>query len=483
MNMSRRGYIYIQRISILLAILLISIPASLKAQESSNQAITTTAEPESELYGVPQEFSEDLKERTFTYFWEVVDSTTWQSDDRYPSRTFTSIAATGFALPAYIIGIENEYVSRDEGTERVLNVLEWLWNAPTGDAAEGTAGYRGFYYHFLNYESGTRYRDVELSTIDTALLMAGVLTAQSYFDEDDPEEQQIRAFADSLYQRVEWDWAMNGNSTMSMGWRPERGFIEAQWTGYNEAMILLLLALGSPEHAIPDNSWNVWTSTYDWEDFYGYEHVNFGPLFGHQYSQMFVDFRGIQDEYMKEKGIDYFENSRRATLSNRAYCIANPGNFEGYGENIWGLTASDGPANETRTIGTKSVRFRTYHARGAAKGYIEDDGTIVPTAAGGSIPFAPEETLQALYTMKQKYGDQLYSDYGFRDAFNLTYQEGGWFNPDYIGIDQGPIIIQLENLESELIWDVLKENQYIQKGLEKAGFTGGWLEETDESLN
>ncbi len=144
------------------------------------------------------------------------------------------------------------------------------------------------------------------------------------------------------------------------------------------------------------------------------------------------------------------------------------------------MTASDGTANETREIGSQSIRFRTYHARGAAEGYIEDDGTIVPTAAGGSIPFAPEKTLKALYTMKQKYGDQLYSEYGFRDAFNLTYKEGGWFNPDYIGIDQGPIIIQLENLQTELIWNVLKENKYIKKGLEKAGFTGGWLEETDE---
>ncbi|WP_234571434.1 glucoamylase family protein [Rhodohalobacter sp. 614A] len=431
------------------------------------------------FHGVPVSFLEDLKERTFTYFWEVVDTSTWQSDDRYPTRNFASIAATGFALPTYIIGIENGYITREEGTERVLNVLEWLWNAPVGDDEKGVAGYKGFYYHFLNYGSGTRFKDVELSTIDTGLLMAGILTAQSYFDGDNSEETKIRELADSLYRRVEWDWAMNNNPTMSMGWRPERGFIEAQWKGYNEAMILLILALGSPEHPIPDNSWDVWTSTYDWEDFYGFEHVNFGPLFGHQYSQMFVDFRGIQDDYMREKGIDYFENSRRATLANRAYCIDNPNNFEGYGENIWGLTASDGPANETREIGSKSVRFRTYHARGAAAGYIQDDGTIVPTAAGGSIPFAPEETLAALYTMKERFGDQLYTGYGFIDAFNLTYQEDGWFNEDYIGIDQGPIIIQLENLQTGLIWSILRENEYIQKGLEKAGFTGGWLDETD----
>ena len=430
------------------------------------------------LHGIPVQFTEDLKERTFTYFWEIVDSTTWQTDDRYPTKSFTSIAATGFALPAYIIGIENEYITREKGAERVLNVLDWLWNSPQGDNHEGVAGYRGFYYHFLNYDTGTRYRQVELSTIDTALLMAGVLTSQSYFDDDNRVESRIRKIADSLYSRVEWDWAMDGNSTMSMGWHPETGFIKAQWEGYDESMILLILALGAPEHYIPKGSWDVWTSTNNWANFYGYEHVNFGPLFGHQYSHMFIDFRDIRDGYMRDKGSDYFENSRLATLANRAYCIDNPGKFKGYSENIWGLSASDGPANETRVIDNRTVQFRTYHARGAANGYTEDDGTITPTAAGGSIPFAPEETLKALYTMKEKFGDQLYTKYGFLDSFNMTYSEEFWFNTDYIGIDQGPILIQLENYESGLIWGILRENKYIRKGLEKAGFTGGWLEKS-----
>lgn len=435
--------------------------------------------PDSMYYGVPSDFVEDLKERTFNYFWEVVDTKTWQTDDRYPSRSFASVAATGFALPAYIIGVHNNYITRDQGAERVHNVLEWLWNAPQGDDPEGMTGYRGFFYHFLNYETGTRYQQVELSTIDTALLIAGILTAQSYFDGNNSTEKEIRELADSLYQRVEWNWAMNGNSTMSMGWHPESGFIESQWEGYDESMILMVLGLGSPTHPIPDESWEVWTSTNKWTEFYGYEHINFGPLFGHQYSHMFIDFRGIQDDYMREKGIDYFENSRRATLANRAYCIDNPGKFKGYSENIWGLTASDGPANETKTINGKTVKFHTYTARGAASGYIVDDGTIVPTAAGGSVPFAPEETLNALYTMKKTFGDKLYAEYGFLDAFNLTYQENGWFNPDYIGIDQGPIIIQLENYQTELIWNTLKENKYIKNGLIKAGFKGGWIKKNE----
>lgn len=446
------------------------------SSESSKIQEVNSSEAASDFYGIPSDFKDELKHRTFNYFWEVVDSATWQTDDRYPSRTFTSVAATGFALPSYIIGIHNNYITREDGAERVYKTLKWLWESPQGPVAKGMTGYQGFFYHFLNYGSGSRFKQVELSTIDTGLLMAGVLTAQSFFNGNNVTEQSIRQLADSLYLRVDWDWAMNDNQTMSMGWHPESGFIEAQWKGYNEAMILLILAMGSPTNPIPDNSWDVWTSTYDWEEFYGYEHVNFGPLFGHQYSQMFVDFRGIQDDYMKEKELDYFENSRRATLANRAYCIANPSGFEGYGENIWGLTACDGPANEKQKVKGADVQFRTYHARGAAKGYIEDDGTITPTAAGGSIPFAPENTLKALHTMKQEFGNQLYTEYGFLDSFNLTYKDG-WFNPDYISIDQGPILIQLENLESELIWDLLKENKYIINGLKKAGFTGGWLDE------
>ncbi|MFU8860138.1 MAG: glucoamylase family protein [Cyclonatronaceae bacterium] len=433
------------------------------------------------FYGVPHSFINDLKYRTFTYFWETADTSTWQTNDRYPTRSFSSIAATGFAIPVYITGIHNGFITRKQGSDRVLNVLEWLWQSPQGDDRSGTSGYRGFYYHFLNYGTGTRYKQVELSTIDTALLMAGILTAQSYFDADSPVENKIRDLADNLYRRVDWVWAMNDNPTISMGWYPESGFISSQWKGYDESMILLILALGSPDNPVPGEAWQTWTSTNTWADFYGFEHVNFGPLFGHQYSHMFIDFRGIRDDYMREKGIDYFENSRRATLANRAYCIDNPKGFSGYGENIWGLTACDGPANETRNINGNTVQFRTYSARGASINYIEDDGTISPTAAGGSTPFAPEETLAALYEMKKRFGGQLYTRYGFLDSFNLTYEESGWFNSDYIAIDQGPILIQLENLQSGLIWGILRKNQYIRSGLKKAGFEGGWLDETDQT--
>lgn len=426
-------------------------------------------------------FTHDLKKRTFTYFWEVVDTVNYQTDDRYPSRTFTSIAATGFALPTYIIGVENQFISREQAAERTHRLLTWLWNSKQSADEQGATGYKGFYYHFLNFGTGTRYKDVELSTIDTGLLMSGILTAMSYFDGDNQTEKEIRALADQLYLRVDWNWAMDGQATMSMGWRPEKGFIPARWKGYNEAMILVLMAMASPTHPIPADSWKAWTKTYNWETFMGYDHLNFGPLFGHQYSHMFIDFRGIYDDYMREKGIDYFENSRRATLAQRAYAIKNPRDYVGYSDKIWGFTASDGPENITKRIHGKTIEFKTYNARGVAEDYIQDDGTIVPTAPGGSIPFAPEHTLEALFTMKKQFGERVYREYGFIDAFNLTYQEEGWFNDDYIGIDQGPIIIQLENYETGLIWNILKKNPYIVSGLKKAGFTGGWLEESQES--
>jgi len=426
-------------------------------------------------------FIEDLKTRTFQYFWNVVDTTSWQSDDRYPFRRFTSIAATGFGLASYLIGIENEYISRKQGVERVMKSLQWLNQSVQGPEPSGITGHRGFYYHFLNYETGTRYKEVELSTIDTGLLMAGILACQSYFDQQNPEENKIRQMADNLYRRVEWDWAMNGQKTMAMGWHPESGFISSTWEGYNEAMVLLIIALGSPTHPVPDRSWESWCETYRWEDFLGYQHVNFSPLFGHQYSQMFIDFRGIQDTYMAQKGIDYFENSRRATLASRAYCINNPHAFAGYDKNFWGLTACDGPANETIDINGKKMRFYTYQARGASAIQIVDDGTLAPAAVGGSIPFAPEVCLDALFAMYTKYDDLLYQEYGFKDAYNITYNFGnenskGWFDPDYLGIDQGAILIQLENYHSELIWNLIKKNPYIINGLRKAGFTGGWLD-------
>jgi hypothetical protein len=273
-----------------------------------------------------------------------------------------------------------------------------------------------------------------------------------------------------------------------LGWKPEEGFLPYDWRGYNEAMILYLLALGSPTHAVSPDVWEEWTSFYQWGDFHGFEHLGFGPLFGHQFSHIWVDFRGIQDDYMRDRGIDYFENSRRATLSQRAYAVANPSGFAGYGENLWGLSACDGPVDGEFDIDGTKRKFRTYAGRGATFYDIIDDGTVTPMAAVSSIAFAPDVVIPTIASMRDTYGDRLYSTYGFLDALNPTLtldvpvQHGrvepgvGWFDTDYLGIDQGPILAMVENYRSELIWETMRRNPYIVRGLRRAGFSGGWLE-------
>ncbi len=427
------------------------------------------------------EFSlDELQKRTFRYFWETADPVTNLIPDRWPTTSFSSIAAQGFGYAAWIIGIEKGWVTREEVALRVKNSLKFLYQLPQESQAANIAGYKGFFYHFLDMKTGYRFKQVELSSIDTGLLMAGILTCMSYFDQDNPTEIEIRKLADSLYRRVEWDWMFDSTKyALSMGWHPEKGFIPSWWLGYNEAMILLIMAMASPTHPIPEDAWQKWCATYTWEEFQGYEHVNFGPLFGHQYSHMFIDFRGIQDSFMLSKRIDYFENSRRATLANRAYCISNPLGFPHYNDSIWGLTACDGPKDTVMLNGDKTIKIYSYSARGAASNYWVDDGTIAPTAAGGSIPFAPEVCIPALRAIFNTYEDNIYGIYGFKDAFNPFYKdkyhENGWFDMDYLGIDQGPIIIMIENYSNELIWNILKKNPYIREGLIKAGFKGGWL--------
>lgn len=436
-------------------------------------------------------FLDDVQERTFNWFWETTPDSTGLTPDRHPSRPFSSIAAIGFALTGYGIGAERGYVTRDAAAQRVLTTLAYLWNASVGEEPEGQAGHHGFYYHFLEMDTGTRFRDNELSTIDTALLMAGVLFAQSYFDQANPLEEDIRAYADSLYLRVEWPWFQRSQAPLiTMGHRPEHGgFGQAAYQGYNEAMILYILALGSPTFPVDSDVWEAFTRTYEWGTFYGQDMVQFSPLFGHQYSHIWIDFRGMQDEYMKDRGIDYFENSRRATLSQQAYAIANPMGFKEYGERIWGLTASDGPAGEWHPVHGDSVQFHRYWARGASLRHIHDDGTIAPTAAGGSIPFAPEIAIPTLMYIREKYGEKVYNEYGFVDAFNPTFvfegadiefgfvdPELGWFDSEQLGIDQGPILTMIENYRTGLVWDTMKKNPYIVQGLCRAGFEGGWLE-------
>ncbi|KMM77351.1 hypothetical protein DYQ93_07745 [Xanthomonas sp. LMG 8992] len=433
---------------------------------------------------------EDIERRTFQFFWDTTNEQNGMAVDRYPSRPFASIASIGFALTVYPIGYENGWISREQAVQRTLTTLRFLRDVPVGPQRTGRAGYKGFYYHFLDMQKGLRYDQwVELSTIDTALLMMGVLFAQSYYEGDTADEKEIRQIADTLYRRVDWPWMQQRKPLITMGWYPERGFIQHDWMGYNEGMMVYLLALGSPTHPIEPDAWQEWTRTYnkDWGVYYGQEYLAFGPLFAHQYNHVWIDFRDIQDQYMREHGIDYFLNSRRATLAQREYAIDNPMKWKEYGENVWGLTASDGPQNTTQEYRGEQRQFFHYRTRGAGLFEAFDDGTIAPTAAVSSIVFAPEVVIPATQEMHKRFGDFVYSSYGFLDSFNPSFNydiplktgrmipNRGWVAGDYIGIDQGAIVTMIANYRNEFVWNVMKKNKYLRTGLERAGFTGGWL--------
>ena len=288
---------------------------------------------------------EDIQRRTFDFFWETAEPETGLVPDRWPKPPFSSIAAIGFALNAYAIGAERRYVTRAEARQRVLLTLKFLHGLPQGPESATTAGYQGFFYHFLNMGTGLRYGNSELSTVDTALFLAGALFVAGYFDGDDPEEKEIRRLAQELYERANWPWFIEHVPDIRMAWSPEQQFEVHDWRGYNEGMIVYVLALGSPTHPAAPGTWDSFTSNYyrHWGTLEGQTHLTFGPMFGHQYSAIWIDYRGIKDEFMWPQGIDYFENSRRAVLAQRAYAIRNPLDWRGYGPNIWGLTASDGP--------------------------------------------------------------------------------------------------------------------------------------------
>lgn len=439
---------------------------------------------------------DDIEARTFRFFWDTAHPETGLVPDRWPGNTdMASVAAVGFALTAYTIGAERGLVTRAQAAERSLRTLRFLARAPQGEAVMGMAGHRGFYYHFLHMGSGTRFNDrIELSTIDTALLMAGVLNLQSYFDRADATESEIRTLADTLYTRVDWRWAQQRGGLICMGWDPDprKGFAPfVDYTGYDEAMVLVLLAMGSPTHPARDDSWSAFCATYPrtWGLFMGHEHLGGAPAFWHQYSHVWVDFRGIRDEYMRAKGFDYFENSRRAALSQREYAIANPGAWKGYGADVWGLTACDGPGHmKTKDHAGRVREFFDYKARGAGRVHTLDDGTLAPTAAAASLPFAPAEVTAAMQAMHQRYGAHVYGQYGFLDAFNPSFVDEqaplsngrvvpgfGWVDTDYLGIDQGPIVAMIANHRQDVVWKAMRKNAHLKRGLQRAGFTGGWL--------
>jgi hypothetical protein len=425
---------------------------------------------------------ETLQREAFDYFLHESNPANGLIVDKTQANWPASIAATGLALAAYPVGVERGFMARSAAVERTLTTLRFFWNSPQGPEPDAT-GHRGFYYHFLDMQTGKRAWQCELSTVDSAFLLAGALAAGAYFDAADSEEQEIRSLADVLYHRCDWAWAQNGKATVTHGWRPENGFIEYRWEGYDEALMLYVLGLGSPTHCLSEDSYGAWLSTYRWEERYGYGYAYAGPLFTHQLSHIWIDFRGIQDSFMRDKGIDYFENSRRATLVQQRYAIENPLRFAGYGKHCWGITASDGPGPETLKLQGIERVFFDYEGRGVP--YGPDDGTLAPWAVLASLPFAPEIVLPAINHYVHRMNLKQSNPYGFKASFNPTHPGeagnpfGCWVSPWHYGLNQGPIVLMTENYRSGMIWRLMRDNPHIRRGLRRAGFTGGWLAEED----
>lgn len=422
-----------------------------------------------------------LQRRTFTYFLKEMNGQTGLIADKTQPGSPASIAATGIGLSCYIAGIERGFITRAEAIKRTLTVLKFFHTSQQGTEADAT-GYKGFYYHFLDMQTGKRAWKSELSTIDTAILLAGILNARYYFTRENKSEIEIRMYADELYARVDWQWALNGKDSISHGWKPESGFLRSRWhQKYSEAHLIYILALGSPTFPVSPSTYKKWISTFEWKKLYNIECIYAGPLFIHQMSQIWLDCKGIYDDLNRKIGIDYFENSRRATQIQQQYAIENPLGFPLYGENGWGFTASDGPGPATRTIDGIKRKFYDYKARGVPFG--PDDGTISPWAVVTSLPFLPKVILS---TMRHAIGQLDYEkqhDYGFDASYNLTYGEKNtksksWISEWQFGLNQGPIILMIENYKSGLIWNIMKRCPHIINGLHKAGFSGGWLDLT-----
>lgn len=433
--------------------------------------------PTDDLNGLPtdQELNR-LQWTTVLYYLHETNPDNGLVRDKTDPAAPCSIAAVGLALATIPVVIERGVIIRKFAAKIARRRLRNLLDLPQGSAPDA-AGHKGFFYHFLDIDTGRRVWNCELSTLDSAFLFAGVLTCATYFDADTEDEVEIRLLAETLYLRADWDWARNGGPTLTHGWKPETGFLPYRYEGYDEGLLLYLLGLGSPTHPLPPESYAAYCATYQWKEIYGAEVLYSAPLFTHQLSHLWVDFRGIRDACMRERGIDYFENSRRATFVQQQYAIENPLQFVGYGEHCWGFTACDGPGWVKRRVNGVERQFHDYIARGAPFGV--DDGTVAPWVVVASLPFAPEIVIPTVrHFARLDLG--MTAPYGFKPSFNQTFAvqdspTGWWVTPHHFGIDQGPVVLMIENYRSGLIWDVMRRCPAVIAGLRRAGFTGGWL--------
>jgi len=387
---------------------------------------------------------EDLERRACQYFWDHGDARTGQVLDRaradgsvHPQHDIASVAATGFGLAALAVGASRGWLTEHEAVARVRATLEF--------AAADLPHRHGWFYHFVNRRTGAREWRCEVSPIDTALFMAGVLTARQAFQHD---VRIVRA-ARTLYERIDFHWMLNGHPhLLAMGWKDESGFFAARWDHYCELMVLYLLGIGSPTHPLPAASWTAWSRpvmTYG-----PYRYISHGdPLFVHQFSHAFVDFRHLHE---RETGIRWFENSIDATKAHKAFCLDLAKEFPGYRDDVWGISASDSEHG--------------YVAWGGPPRLPGIDGSVVPCAAAGSLMFTPELSLPVVHALRERFGDRIYGRYGFVDAFNPG---KGWTNPDVLGINLGISLVSAENLRSGQVWRWFMANPEIGRALRLVG--------------
>jgi hypothetical protein len=413
-----------------------------------------------------------LQRGAFAYFTENTDSRNGLVADTSRAGSPCSIAVVGFALSCYPVAVERGWMSRSAAAALTLRTLEFFWQSAQADRPDST-GFRGFYYHFLDMRSGRRVWQCELSVVDTTLLMAGILTAACYFH-GVGEEARIRELSDALYRRVDWQWAQNGRETVSQGWKPEYGFLHYGWEGYNEATIVYVLGVSSPTHPLPAASFAGWTVTYQWESLLGQDVLYSGPLFTHLFSHAWIDYRGVQDGFMRARGSDYFENTRRTIAVHREYGARNPRSYEGYDRNLWGITAGDGPGDREMRQGRRDRRFFGYMSRGVPFG--PDDGTIAPWAMLATLPFNAEAALSGTRHLLETY-PQVCSNDRFASGFNptLSARGDGWLSEGCYGLDQGLLVMMIENHRTGLLWEITRQCPTIRAGLTGAGFSGGWL--------
>ena len=419
----------------------------------------------------------EMQHASFAYFVHEVNSANGLVCDKSAPDWPASIAAIGMALTAYPVGVERGFITRAQALHTTLTTLRFLMASEQSESPTAS-GYKGFYYHFLDMQTGRRAWDCELSSIDTALLMAGVLAAREYFGGESADEREVGDLADALYRRVDWEWLQCDGPAVHHGWTPEAGFLPWHWRGYDESMILHMLGLGSPTHPLTAQAYDTWTSTFEWAGVEGIEYLHAGPLFIHQMSQLWLDLRGTRDAFMRARDCDYFENSRRATHVQQRYAVRNPNRFAMYGEFCWGITASDGPGARRHGQQVAGHTYYDYVARGVRDG--PDDGTLAPWAVVASLPFAPDIVLPTIDSLRHL---QLHTDnpYGFKASFNPTFPSDGrhaigWVSHHHFGINEGPTLLMIENHLSGTVWRLMRGCEYLVAGLRRAGFEGGWLD-------